>query len=93
MEGGRSLVGYSPWGRKESDTTEQLHSLTHSPAFQLSERPERRPVPAQRPEGPGPASPAPAPPRTGSPAEALWGRQRACAQSVQELGLWTQGRF
>ena len=21
----RSLVGYSPWGRKESDTTEQLH--------------------------------------------------------------------
>ena len=22
--GGRSLVGYSPWGRKESDTTEQL---------------------------------------------------------------------
>ena len=28
--GGRSLVGYSPWGRKESDMTEQLHSLTHS---------------------------------------------------------------
>ena len=25
--GGRSLVGYSPWGRKESDMTEQLHSL------------------------------------------------------------------
>ena len=24
----RSLVGYSPWGRKESDTTKQLHSLT-----------------------------------------------------------------
>ena len=23
--GGRSLVGYSPWGRKESDTTELLH--------------------------------------------------------------------
>ena len=23
--GGRSLVGYSPWGRKESDMTEQLH--------------------------------------------------------------------
>ena len=22
--GGRSLVAYSPWGRKESDTTEQL---------------------------------------------------------------------
>ena len=26
--GWRSLVGYSPWGRKESDMTEQLHSLT-----------------------------------------------------------------
>ena len=25
----RSLVGYSPWGRKELDTTEQLHLLTH----------------------------------------------------------------
>ena len=23
--GPRSLVGYSPWGRKESDTTERLH--------------------------------------------------------------------
>ena len=23
--GGRSLVGYIPWGRKESDTTERLH--------------------------------------------------------------------
>ena len=22
-------MGYSPWGRKESDMTEQLHSLTH----------------------------------------------------------------
>ena len=26
--GWRSLVGYSSWGRKESDTTERLHSLT-----------------------------------------------------------------
>ena len=25
----RSLVGYSPWGRKESDKSERLHSLTH----------------------------------------------------------------
>ena len=25
FHGGRSPVGYSPWGRKESDTTEQLH--------------------------------------------------------------------
>ena len=23
-------MGYSPWGRNESDTTEQLHSLIHS---------------------------------------------------------------
>ena len=30
FHGWRSLVGYSPWGRKESDKTEQLHSLTHS---------------------------------------------------------------
>ena len=26
--GQRSLGGYSPWGRKESDMTERLHSLT-----------------------------------------------------------------
>ena len=26
--GWRSLVDYSPWGRKESDTTEQLHYTT-----------------------------------------------------------------
>ena len=26
--GRRNLVGYSPWGRKESDTTEQLHFYT-----------------------------------------------------------------
>ena len=25
------LEGYSPWGRKKSDTTQWLHSLTHSP--------------------------------------------------------------
>ena len=25
--GQRSLVGYNPWGHKESDTTERLHSL------------------------------------------------------------------
>ena len=27
--GRRSLVGYSPWGRKESDTTERLHFDFH----------------------------------------------------------------
>ena len=30
--GCRSLVGSSPWGRGESGTTEQLHSLSHSTA-------------------------------------------------------------
>ena len=25
----RSLIDYSPWGRKESDTTEQLHFRFH----------------------------------------------------------------
>ena len=37
--GQRSLVGYSPWGHKESDTTEQLHftSLHTLPwAFQVA---------------------------------------------------------
>ena len=28
FHGRKSLVGYSPWGRKESDTTGWLHSLT-----------------------------------------------------------------
>ena len=28
--GQRSLVGYSPWGRKESDTTERLHLVLAS---------------------------------------------------------------
>ena len=28
IHGQRSLVGYSPWSRKESDTTEQLHFTT-----------------------------------------------------------------
>ena len=36
--GRRSLVGYSPWGRKESDMTERLHTLVskeiYSPALQ-----------------------------------------------------------
>ena len=28
--GWRSLVGYSPWGRKESDRTERLHVTSNS---------------------------------------------------------------
>ena len=36
-QGRRSLVGYSPWGRKESDTTEQFHFHVHNHLhFQLS---------------------------------------------------------
>ena len=31
--GQRSLAGYSPWGRKESDTTEQLSTAKHSILF------------------------------------------------------------
>ena len=29
-------MGYSPRGRKESDTTERLHSLTHSHASKVT---------------------------------------------------------
>ena len=28
-DGQRSLAGYSPWGRKQLDTTEQLSTHTH----------------------------------------------------------------
>ena len=28
IHGQRSVVGYSPWGRKESDMTERLHFTT-----------------------------------------------------------------
>ena len=38
--GQRNLVGYSPWGRKESDTTEQLHSLKFN--FEKKYRTERK---------------------------------------------------
>ena len=31
--GQRSLVGYSPWGRKESDVTERLHFTIHMSLF------------------------------------------------------------
>ena len=34
--GWRSLVGYSPWGHKESDTTERLHSLYSLGGIQCS---------------------------------------------------------
>ena len=30
MDGG-TWLGYSPWGRRDSDTTERLHSLTMVP--------------------------------------------------------------
>ena len=37
--GQRSLVGYSPWGCKESDTTERVHSLSLSSALQVGSLP------------------------------------------------------
>ena len=33
FHGQRSLVGYSPWGHKELDTTEQLNNLAQLPSF------------------------------------------------------------
>ena len=36
--GQRSLAGYSPWGRKESDTTERLHSLYYRNLLVLSSK-------------------------------------------------------
>ena len=30
LHGQRSLMGYSPWGHKESDTTEHTHARTHN---------------------------------------------------------------
>ena len=48
--GRRSLVSYSPWGRKESDTTELLHftslHFTSLPASQCSTSWEARPASA-----------------------------------------------
>ena len=32
----RSLVGYSPWGRKESDTTERLHFIRNIIMMKIS---------------------------------------------------------
>ena len=32
----RSLVGYSPWGRKESDMTERLHFTSNTFFIQVS---------------------------------------------------------
>ena len=42
--GGRILVGYSPWGRKELDTTERLHFhfLFFQPGYSLQVSPVRR---------------------------------------------------
>ena len=36
FHGWRSLVGYSPWGRKESDTTERLHFLSIVPLEEMA---------------------------------------------------------
>ena len=38
MDRERSLAGYSPWGRKESDTTEQLHFTSLQIFCEISNR-------------------------------------------------------
>ena len=38
----RSLVGYSPWGHKESDMTERLHFHFHS-AIKLNKKGDKKP--------------------------------------------------
>ena len=35
-QGQRSVAGYSPWGRKESDTTERLSTHTFNPLQEAS---------------------------------------------------------
>ena len=49
LHGWRSLVGYSPWGCKESDTTEWLHFLSLYSSFQ---RRKWQPTPVFLPENP-----------------------------------------
>ena len=36
--GGRSLIGYSPWGRKESDTIERLYFTSHVSHYKVLTR-------------------------------------------------------
>ena len=36
--GQRNLVGYSPWGHKELDTTEQLHFTSLHSAYKLNKQ-------------------------------------------------------
>ena len=67
-QGQRGLVGYSPWGQKESDTAERLSTLAcrqqtllmcaRHPPTPSSESPARSLK--QKPAGPRPRSPFPA---------------------------------
>ena len=45
--GRRSMVGYSPWGRKESDMTEQLYLLTYLLTYLMSALGEGNGTPLQ----------------------------------------------
>ena len=39
FDGQKNLAGYSPWGRKESDTTEQLtHTHTHTHRIETTQK-------------------------------------------------------
>ena len=37
FHGQRSLAGYSPWGHKESDTTEHMYTHTHTGQWIVTE--------------------------------------------------------
>ena len=54
---GRSLVGYSPWGRKESDTTERLHFTTLQYCIDFFHTSENSYVPSLRKLPPSPSHP------------------------------------
>ena len=45
--GGRNLVGYSPWGRKESDTTERLHFHFHFGYYKIEQTCCKKPETSQ----------------------------------------------
>ena len=47
LHGQRSLAGYSPWGHKESDTTEYTHTHTHTPEHKPMRSQNLKPSPME----------------------------------------------